>query len=84
MKKKTKNEHETGDGIMAGYLIISVVAGFACAAVSYFGFGMGLLPVVLWYIAGCWAGFAAAVLVFLLRGSENQPLPQWQQRSATR
>jgi len=70
---------------MAAYLVVSVVTGLSCAAVSYFGFGVGLLALALWYVAGCWAGFAACVAAFLLAGAGRKPpLNQWHQETAIR
>lgn len=58
---------------MARYLVFSVIAGFACAAVGLWGFGVGLLGVFLSYVVGCWAGFAATVAICMLVGAGNDP-----------
>ena len=70
---------------MAGYLVVSVISGILGAAISYFGFGAGVLSAGLWYIIGCWAGFAASVALFLIRdGHQQPPLPHLQQQSSFR
>jgi hypothetical protein len=72
---------------MLAYLVVSLITGLTCAAVSLLGFGAGFWTVVLWYVLGCWAGFAGsvAVAVYLLGGAGNAPTgAQWPDRSAIR
>ena len=51
---------------MLGFLAMSVITGMACAMASMLFFGVGLWMAVLWYIIGCWIGFAASVGAYLI------------------
>ena len=55
------------------YLIVSLIAGFAVAAVGVFGFCAGLGACLMLYVAGCWAGFAIALAVALLGRPWRKP-----------
>lgn len=50
---------------MAAYLILSVLAGTISALVGVFAFDAGFLATTVWYIAGCWAGFAVSLITVL-------------------
>lgn len=58
---------------MAAYLVVSLISGFTCAAVSFLWYGVPLWAMGLFYVAGCWSGFLAALIVFLLIGPRNEP-----------
>lgn len=70
---------------MAAYLVCSLISGFAFALTSFLGFDAGLWAMTLWYVAGCWTGFAASLALFLLVGSgQKPPMPHWPEGSAVR
>lgn len=58
---------------MAAYLVVSLITGFTCAAVSFLWYGVQLWAMGLFYVAGCWAGFLFALAVFLLIGPREKP-----------
>ena len=69
-------EHQLGDNKMLAYLVCCLIAGLACAAVSFVGFEVGILGIALWYVLGSWAGFAASVALFMLISvRQNSPKP---------
>lgn len=57
---------------MAAYLVVSLITGFTCAAVSFLWYGVPLWAMGLFYIAGCWTGFLLALVVFLLIGPRDK------------
>ncbi len=57
---------------MAAYLVVSLITGFTCAAVSFLWYGVPLWAMGLFYVAGCWAGFLAALAVFLYIGPRGK------------
>jgi len=70
---------------MIAYLVISFFTGIVCAVVGLIGFGVGLLGIFLWYIAGCWAGFAVSVALFLLIDSGQAAQgARWREGSTVR
>jgi len=52
------------------FLVVSVMAGLGFASVGFLGFGAGFWAVILWYVAGCWAGFAACIGWVLIGGNK--------------
>lgn len=70
---------------MITYLVYSLIAGIVCAAVNLVLFDAGLLAMLLWYVAGSWAGFIASVAVFLLIDAGRKPqMPHWQEGTPAR
>lgn len=60
----TENGHRSSSFL--GFLAVSVFTGIACAILSVLGFGAGLWMAVLWYVIGCWIGFALPVAIYLI------------------
>jgi len=60
---------------MAAYLVVSLMTGFAWAAVSFLWYGVSLWAMGLFYVGGCWAGFLASLAIFLLTGPRDDPPP---------
>lgn len=70
---------------MAAYLVVSLITGFSCAAVSFLWYGVPLWVMGLFYVAGCWAGFTATLAVFLLISPRDDAKDsKWPDRRATR
>ncbi len=70
---------------MLAYLVVSLITGVICAAISLLGFGAGFWMVALWYVLGCWAGLAGSVALYLSGGAGSAPRgAQWQNQRAIR
>lgn len=70
---------------MLAYLVVSLITGLACATISLLGFGAGFWIVAMWYVFGCWAGFAGSMALYLSGGAGNAPTgAQWPDQSAIR
>ncbi|MCF6232077.1 MAG: hypothetical protein L3J36_03080 [Rhodobacteraceae bacterium] len=71
---------------MAAYLVVSLITGFTFAAVSFLWYGVPLWAMGLFYIAGCWSGFAVTLVVFLLIGlhDDDPKGTRWTGRRITR
>lgn len=70
---------------MVAYLVVSLIVGTTCAAVSFLGFGAGLWTMMVWYVVGCWAGFAVSLIVFLLKSFRDEPpVAHWPERASVR
>lgn len=70
---------------MLAYLVVSLITGVICAAISLLGFGAGFWMAVLWYVLGSWAGLAGSVVLYLSCGAQSTPTgAQWQDQAATR
>lgn len=67
------------------YLVISVMTGLGFAAVGFLGFGTGFWATILWYVAGCWAGFAVCFVLTLIGSKKQTPrVALWPDNSAAR
>ena len=60
---------------MAAYMVVSLITGFTCAAVSFLWYGVPLWAMGLFYVGGCWTGFIASLAVFLLFGPRDDASP---------
>jgi hypothetical protein len=70
---KKHSTQKARDRTMAAYLVVSVMTGIAFAAIGLLSFDAGFLGTALWYVGGCWAGFAAAVALHLLSDARSGP-----------
>lgn len=70
---------------MLAYLVLSLITGLIFAVTSFLGFDTGFWATLMWYVLGCWAGFAGGVSVYLLNGARNsRPVAQWPDRTVIR
>ncbi len=70
---------------MAAYLVVSLITGFTCAAVSFLWYGVPLWMMGFFYVAGCWSGFVATLAMFLLIAPRDDPKgTKWPDRRVTR
>ena len=64
-----------GVGNLLGFLMVSILTGFACAVISVVAYGAGLWIALLWYVIGCWIGFAMPVLAYLVASLASKTNP---------
>ena len=74
---------------MAAYLVVSLITGFTCAAVSFLWYGVSLWAMGLFYVVGCSVGFVATLVVFLLTKPRDEIRDEvkdtrWPDRQVTR
>ncbi len=70
---------------MVMYLVVSLITGFTFAAVSFLGFGTGFWTMMLWYVAGCWAGFGLSLATYLMTNTRSEPpVPHWPEQASFR
>ncbi|MHA6265026.1 hypothetical protein ACXYMO_17640 [Arenibacterium sp. CAU 1754] len=67
---------------MAILLTISILSGLVSATYAGFALNAGPLIMMGWYVAGCWAGFSIAIMLFgVLLALRPRPEPQPQTTS---
>lgn len=59
---------------MAAYLIISVFTGLVAFFAGLIGFDTGFWTAALWYVVGCWAGFAVTLAIVIAAMQIRKPL----------